>query len=120
VDDEYSRETLLGPPLNEAYLSDVLNQTRRRLDSLEEKARLARNESMLDPLTLFVLSKVVHANGLHVKSLDDVLANGTGWARLMRLMQAGVLDLAGDFVEVTDLGRQAFTEAIKLRQPEND
>jgi hypothetical protein len=39
---------------------------------------------------------------------------------IRRFLFGAATDLAGDFVEVTDLGRQAFTEAMKLRQPEND
>jgi hypothetical protein len=113
---EVSRQTLLGDAFNEQYVSDVLDETRRRLDSLHERSRLARYDALLDPFTLFVLNRIVEANGLHVTDLDEVLANGRGWARIIRLVQAGVLELAGEFVEVTDLGRQAFAEVIKFRQ----
>lgn len=96
------------------YLPEVLDETRRQLDSRRNTARLARYDALTDPLTLFLFNKIVEADGIHLSVLNGLLANSKGWARVVKLQQAEVIELVGEYLEVTDMGRLAYSDVISL------
>ena len=86
---------------------------RHDMDVIQYKERMARYGAVTDPVALYLLKILVENDGLSTSELDDVLANGVGWARLIRLSQAGLADLVGDFIEVTEEGRKSYEEVSK-------
>lgn len=84
------------------------------LDAIRDKRRMANYDAVTDPVALFILRALVEADGLSIAELDELLANGRGWLRIIRLVQAGLVDLAGEYIEIAPAGRQAYAEVTSM------
>ncbi len=64
-------------------------------------------------MALYVLGKIEEQDGLSINQLDELLVNGLGWSRVLRLIQAGVVEIGGDWVDFTDEGIGVYREAVE-------
>lgn len=84
------------------------------LDAIHRRATLTQYECLSDPYTLFLLRQIVDAGSLHLPDVDGLLANSQGWARAIRLVKAGLVDLAGDYLRPSDLAPGLLAQAERL------
>jgi hypothetical protein len=86
----------------------------RELDAIRDRARAVKARVLLDPISLLILKTIVEHEGLSTSSMDDIVANAKGWSHVIRLVQAQLVDLRGDFIQPTSLGETAFAEIATL------
>jgi hypothetical protein len=86
----------------------------RELDAIRDRARAVKARVLLDPISLLILKTIVEKEGLSISSMDDIVANAKGWSHVIRLVQAQLVDLRGDFIQPTSLGETAFAEIATL------
>ena len=113
VDQIRTTETSAIQRLNELAHSHYAQLT-DELDTIHRRATLTQYECLSDPYTLFLLRQIVDAGGLHLRDVDTLLANSHGWARAIRLVKAGLVDLAGDYLRARHLAPALLEQAERI------
>ena len=78
-----------------------------------------RYDVLTDLPSLFLLGKVISADGLQMQQLEELIANYRGWWHVIRLLQAGLVTLEGEYIQPTKVGQDAYQEMMGLLANEN-
>jgi hypothetical protein len=96
------------------YERVAFETARRSFDQLAETARLRRAEALLEAPSLFLLHIVVQSKAIRIEEMNEYIANANGWGRVIRLFEADLLDMKGQYIVPSQRGSVAYQEVVAL------
>ena len=97
-------------PLTYAHYNRLVEE----LDTARHQQTRIQHDCLTDPYTLFLMHKIIQADGIRLSELDEIIANSKGWARAIRLVTGGLAELAGEFLYPTPEGRSLHSQAERI------